>query len=531
MPRIPTALLSVLLAAAAPAGAQLIVSEVMADPSALADAAGEFVEIANAGDRPESADSLRLLVDGDTLPVGPVSLPPAGHLLLCRDSAAFAAAAGPGGPDGGPTGGPDGGPAGGPCGASLPRLTLANTRPLAMALLWGDLRSAFAIPAAKPGVSWENTWDDERGLREFARSAGAFLEGDSATPGFRNSRSRRRARRDLALLRAGLGPDGATLEAVIADRGSEAVPGVLKVRADTDWDGIAETPVDSAAVPAGGGTVRLALGPDHAGILEAVLGGDENPADNRAVLYRGAGAALAITEVAAAPEAGPEWAEIRNATGEGGGWPRALDLARVAWNGVALGPGAGRLQPGEYLLLAEDAAALAARLGALKVRIHQAPSWRALRNTGDTCRLTLAGAVLDSLAYGSRDAEAGPSLARPAGAGSPAARPAAAETPGWQARPASADLVLGLSARVLLPSRPIAIEVEAPAGATFALRIYDLEGVCRRTVGRGGEGRHAFAWAGEGERGKRLPPGPYIACLSAGGRRPVRKVVAVAEAP
>lgn len=509
-----------LLAAAAPARAQFIVSEVFADPSALSDAAGEFIEIANAGDRAESAASVRLVVDGDTLALGPVALPAAGHLLLCRDSAALSEA-------------------GAPCGLALPRLSLANSRPLAAVILWGGLRSAFDIPAAKPGVSWENTFDDERGLQDFSRSAAAFLAGDSATPGFRNSRSRRRARRDLSLVRAALADPagrGGVLEAVIEDRGAEPAAGSLSVRADTDWDGIAETPVDSVAVPAGGGTVRVPLGPDHVGILEAVLGMDENPADNRATAYReagGAGSPLVITEVAAAPEEGPEWAEIRNATGEGagGGWPRSLDLARVEWNGVALGAGAGRLAPGEYLLLAEDAAALRARLGPLKVRVFEPPDWPALRNTGDTCRLALEGAPLDSLAYGSRDAEAGPSLARPSGSGSLPARPAAEETPGWQARPAAAALSLSLSARVLDLSRPLSLEVEAPAGVVFALRVYDLEGACRRTLGRGGEGRHAFAWAGEGERGKPLPPGPYIVCLSAGGRKPVRKVVALADGP
>lgn len=518
MPKTPSFPLLILLSsglAAAPCRAQLIVSEVFADPAALADAAGEFIEIANAGDRPESAAAVRLAVDGDTLSIGPVSLPPGGHLLLCRDSAALAAA-------------------GAACGLALPRLSLANSRPLALAILWGDLRSVFEVPAAKPGVSWENTWDDGRGLRDFARSAAAFLAGDSATPGFRNSRSLRRARRDLRLAAVSLDAGGDGLEAVVEDLGAEAVAGILTVRADADWDGVAEIPVASVAVPAGGGTVRVPLGPDHIGILEAVLGGDENPSDNRAAVYReagGLGASLVITEVAAAPEEGPEWAEIRNATGEGGGWRRSLDLARVEWDGSPLGPGAGRLAPGEYLLLTEDAAALRARLGALKIRVFQPPRWGALRNSGDTCRLTLAGTALDTLAYGSREAGAGASLARPAGAANLPARPAQAETPGWQARPAAAALSLTLSARVLDASRPLTLEVEAPAGTAFALRVYDLEGVCRRTLGRAGEGRQAYAWGGEGERGRLLPPGPYIVCLSAGGHRPVRKVVALADRP
>jgi hypothetical protein len=143
----------------------------------------------------------------------------------------------------------------------------------------------------------------------------------------------------------------------------------------------------------------------------------------------------------------------------------------------------------------------------------------------------LAGFPLDSLVYGSREAAAGPSLARPAGAGTAPARPSSAETPGWQARSAAADLSLNLSARVLDASRPLSLEVEAPAGAAFALRVYDLEGACRRTLGKGGEGRHVFAWAGEGERGKLLQPGPYIVCLTAGSRPPVRKVVALADRP
>jgi hypothetical protein len=503
-------LVALLLSLAVVPKAQIIVSEVMADPSALADAQGEFLELANAGARPEGGDQVRLVLDGDTLGLGPLTLAPGGHWLACRDSAALTSA-------------------GVRCDRSLPALSLANTRPLRAAVLWGEFRSAFEIPAARPGVSWENTWDDARGLLAFARSGKAFLSGDSATPGARNSRSLRPAAHDFVLAGARIA-GGGTLEVTVASRGRGSRGGGLSVRLDRDWDGSAETFLDSLPVEPGGGTLRLPLGPDDQGILVATLAPDEDPSGDVLRLHRGGGRTLELTEACPAPEAGPEWVEVRNATGDGGGIPRRLHLARVEWEGRPLGPAAGVLDPGEHLLLAEDAEALRAALGPLKVRILEPPAWGSLRNTGDTVRLALEGAGLDSLVYGYKEAAAATCLARSFGPdGAATALPQASPTPGYPSPETPARASLRIAPKVIGRGNPAGIEVEIPDGGTYGLRVFDLEGNVRRVLARGGPGRHALSWGGEGERGNRLPPGPYIVALTVGSGAPLRSAVVLAE--
>lgn len=504
--------IALLLSLAVAPKAQFIVSEAMADPSALADAQGEFIELANAGSRPETADTLRLVLDGDTLLLGSLALPPGAHWLACRDSGAMASA-------------------GVRCARALPALSLANSRPLQAAVLWGPYRSAFEIPAARPGISWENTWDEARGLLAFARSGKTFLSGDSATPGARNSRSLRPAAHDFALAGARLA-EGGTLDVTVASRGSGPLGGGLSLRLDRDWDGRAEAFLDSLPVPPGGGTLRVPLGPDDVGILVVALAPDEDPSGDVVRIHRGEGRTLEITEVCPDPEAGPEWAEVRNATGDKGGEGRPLDLARVEWEGSALGPAAGRLLPGEYILLTEDAEALRASLGPLKTRILEPPSWGSLRNTGDTVRLGLEGAGLDSLAYGSKEAAASHCLARVGGPGlgeAATTRPQASPTPGYPTPEPPARAALHIVPRTLDPGTAAEIAVEIPDGSSYGLRIFDMEGNCRRVVARGGPGRHVLFWSGEGERGNRLPPGPYIVALTFGSGAPLRRAVVLAE--
>jgi hypothetical protein len=286
--------------------------------------------------------------------------------------------------------------------------------------------------------------------------------------------------------------------------------------------------VASLEVGPGGGTLWAALGPDDEGELRLALPPDENPEGNSAGVVRLTGPALAVTEACPSPEEGPEWVEIRNATADAGGMPRALALERVEWRGRALGEGAGSLAPGEHLLLAEDAAALRALLGPLKVRILEAAGWKALRNTGDTLRLGFRGRALDSLIYGAGEGGSGRCLARGPGSAGAGAVPQPSPTPGYPPPRPITELTLGLSARILDPGRALEAEVRAPPGAGYALRAYDLEGNCMRVIGRGGPGLAVHSWAGEGPRGARLPPGPYILCLSAGSAGTRRQVVVVA---
>lgn len=493
-----------------------ILSEAMADPTAVPDAQGEFLEIGNPGADTLGLDSLRLDVDAQSLVLVGIRIAPGEAFLICRDSLPSA----------------NGGMA---CGARWAALSLANGRAAQVSLSGAGWRNAFALPASHPGVSWENTWDARESFLAFAPSAASWSGGDSATPGFRNSRSALRPERDLGITDVAWIPAGARegaaageegfLEARIARRGSGAAPAAfLSLRLDADWDGEAEILVDSLPVdmPASGEAVlRCGAGSGVRGIVHARLTRDEDPGNDSFLLPVEPGRPLAITEWRPAPAPGePEWVEIRNRTADSGGIARRLDLSRAGFNGMALGSKAGILQPGGFLVLTESLERFRARYGPIKARVLQPAGWRPLRNSGDTLALSLAGLTVDSLVYGAVPAAAAREAGTPGFSADAAYAGEAAMAEGWS-----------LSGRVAGPGRAVDVEVRAAAGGRYALRVFDLEGNKARDLGNGGPGRRLHTWDGRGDGGRALAPGPYIVCLSREGDGPRRAMVIVTDAP
>ncbi len=478
----------------------LILSEALADPSAVADANGEFLELGNPGADTCRLESLTVAVDGQSLFLDPFHLGPGSLFLICRDSLPVS----------------NGGMA---CGRRWPGLSLANTRGATVSLAWKGGHAEYALPAPRPGISWENTWDGSAGMAAFLPSRGPWLGGDSATPGTRNSRSLRPPARDLGIVAVTWEPagDGGLLRVRISDRGS--LPSAwewLSLRLDADWDGEAETLLDSVAVPPpASGTVDMEFraGAGLRGIVRAALGGDDDPGDDIRLLPVEPSRPLTIAEWRPAPRAGePEWIEIRNRSADSGGLGRRLELSGAACNGMPLGSRAGSLGPGESLILTQSADLFRSRYGAIKARVLQPPGWRALRNTGDTLVLSLAGFTVDSVAYGPISAAAA------SAPGTPGFSDPAPESAGWT-----------LSGRVAEPDRPMDIEVRVPPGGAFILRAFDLEGDCVRELGAGGSGRHVLAWDGRGEGGRVLAPGPYILALAFSGGTTRKRAVLAGE--
>ena len=495
----------------------------MADPTAVADAQGEFLELGNPGPDTLRLDSLRIDADAQSLILTDWSLAPGGLFLICRDSLP----------------GENGGMA---CLRQWGALSLANTRGTAVELSWKGGANAYSLAAPKPGVSWENTWEADQGYRRFLPSAGARPGGDSATPGYRNSRSVLRAERDLGIvgvtwIPARPGASGSasiqgegTLEARVADLGTAPAPRTfLSLRLDADWDGVAETPIDSLPVdmPSSGEAVlRIGMGAGLRGIVRVSLGADGNPANDVFLLPVEPGRPLAITEWRPAPSGGePEWVEIRNRTADSGGIGRRLDPARAAFNGLSLGSAAGTLDPGEFLVLTESLERFRARYGAIKARLLQPAGWRPLRNSGDTLVLSLAGFTVDSVIYDASGAAVIGGIAAPGGA--VADSRGAAGTPGF-AGATIPENGWALSGRVAGAGRVLDAEIRIVPGGRFALRVFDLEGDRVRDLGRGGAGRTVVGWDGRGDGGLPLKPGPYILCLSIDGAAPKRVAVVLA---
>ncbi|MDB5104571.1 MAG: hypothetical protein JWP91_2260 [Fibrobacteres bacterium] len=490
-----------------------ILSEYMADPAMVPDAHGEFLELGNPSADTLRLDSLRIDAEAQTLVVTGMILPPYGVLLICKDTVP----------------GANGGMA---CDRPWGGLGLANGRAGAVTLSWNGGRDEYALPAPRPGVSWENTWEAVEAYHRFQSSVAAWNGGDSATPGIRNSRSALRPERDLGIVdvtwspvadrgvgakEAHPGSSEGYLLVRVANRGTGSPPtSRLTMGLDADWDGEAETPLDSAvlSMPAAGeALVRFGTGAGVRGIIHARLGRDEDPSNDAFLFALEPGRPLAFTEWRPAPEGGePEWVEIRNRTADSGGIGRRLDLAQAVFNGLSLGSRAGGLEPGEFLVLTENVERFRSRYGAIKARILQPSGWRALRNTGDTLELSLAGIIVDRVAYGAVPGAA--SVA--SGAPTPGFAGEAVEEDSWN-----------LSGRVAGPGRPLDVEVRTASGGAYALRIFDLEGNRVRDLGAGGPGRRLHAWDGRGDAGRRLNPGPYILCLTRNGGRTRRAAVVV----
>ncbi|MDQ3001468.1 MAG: lamin tail domain-containing protein [Fibrobacterota bacterium] len=491
-----------------------ILSEAMADPAAVGDAQGEFLELGNPGADTLRLDSLRIDADAQSLVLTPFVLEPGGLFLLCRDSLPSA----------------NGGMA---CNRRWGTLSLANGRGAAIVLSWTGGRRECVLPLPRPGTSWENTWEEAGEFLRFLPSAGAWALGDSATPGSRNSRSARRPESDLGIVDVTwiplAGSDGeGTLQGRLESRGTGDPPASkLTLALDADWDGEAETPLDSAEVAVSGSgdaVFRFPVGAGVRGIVQARVGRDEEPGNDSFLLPVEPGRPLAITEWLPSPSPGEaEWAEIRNRTADSGGIGRRLDLTRAEFNGAPLGSKAGGLEPGEFLVVTASLERFRARYGAIKARVLQPAGWNALRNAGDTLTLTLAGFTVDSMVYDSKGLSPGREASGSFGAAWEGSLPG---TPGYAGEPVREDSWT-LSGKVAGPGYPLDVVVRTSLGRAYRLRVFDLEGNRVRDLGGGGPGRRLHVWDGRGEGGAVLKPGPYILCLSRDGSRPRRAAVIV----
>lgn len=471
---------------------ELILSEILADPSAMSDAQGEFVELGCPRADSVRLESVSVSLDGRTRYIGELVLGPGECYLLCRDSAAYAMA-------------------GIHCRGGWDGMSLANSRPLEVTLVWEGGGFRATVAAARAGASWENTWDGAAGFAEFLASRAARAGGDTATPGWRNSRSAAPAARDFAL--ESMETVHGNVRVTVGRAGKALSPArLLFLRLDADWDGVAEMGLDSVLLDTSGAypmSVLLACPSDARGRLVATLGPDENPDGALSLAREPEGGPLAFGGfLAVAAEGEPEWLEIRNGTGEGGSVPRRVDLAGLALDGMLPGIRERNLDAGESLILTPDTAGFRARHGTVKAGLARPEHWRALRNSGDTLVLSLFGIPADTLSWGAEAKELRID-------GSSGALP---ESEGWS-----------LSDRSAFPARPLEIEVRAPAGTGYALRAFDLEGQCVREIGRGGPGRRIHTWDGRGAGGRALPRGAYVLglCFDKGATR--KRAVAAGE--
>ncbi len=566
----PLCALTAPLDAQAGATGRLTVSEVMADPAAVADAMGEFIELANPGADSAVWTGFFLGVDGQELRLPAIKLKPYGVWLVCRNS------------DTAVNGGMQ-------CNLDWPAMSLANGRNLLVTLRGPNAADSFSIPISRAGVSWENTFSDRGGIPEFLHAVSRWRDGDSATPGKANSRSSLPNHRVLDLdspvweksgwlslkvvLRSAAAPGTFPDAQAVASKVSQTVTGlgsqtssfaasvpasnaeeilpsglILVVRLDQDFDGIAETFLDSLELPPHAASpfqVRTACAPGLTGVAHVILQDASTGTMVSSLAAVGDGPALRIEQACPAPIQGaPEWVGIRNVTDRAGRTPRNIKLGDFVFQGMRWSDDS-NLPPGGFLVLTGDTAALLRQYGPMAASVRRLSPWPALRNSGDTLRISAGGWLMDSAVYGATDLSGArgcleradgerfhpaPQLGLVMGVDGNPSPPDSTRAPGLS-DPVPKTLSWEFSGSVASAARSLTINVDAPIGVNFHVRIFNLEGDIVRDLGEGGAGHLRLAWDGRGTGGNTLRPGPYIICLNAAGRSPRKRVVLVSEKP
>lgn len=505
-----------LLVALVSARPTVILSEVMADPNAISDTHGEFIELANISDSMLHFDSLLITVDDKSYWLKEINMKAHGFFLLCRDTLKS---------ENGHL----------PCDRLLSNLSLSNSRPMVISIgsnLFDTV--TYALPTSLSGKSWENTFEQSAEFKSFASALHANLSGDFATPGLRNSQSREAAKFDLAIVQASLDSNGYLL-CDLENKGSEAARETyLTLRLDNDGDGISETFIDSVLIQKGNEKKfrqQTFVGHQLQGIVHLTLGEDENIQNNFFQLLLAQSSPLKITEWCPVPDSdGVEWVEIKNSTADSGGSGTKWNLSQLKLNGVMLGlkTSASLLNSGEYLVLTQSIAKFQKQFGMLKVRVLELPTWPSLRNTGDTIKLTMDSWTLDEVHYGPQTMSSKGNCFTRTGSGIALFTKNGLSTPGFAATNSPVltdDFSWNFSSKKVSSENAMQIEIIAPSNFNYAIRVFNQEGILIKDLGIGSEGNKSVSWDGTDRFGETVLRGPYIICLTSPSHRTRRQVV------
>jgi hypothetical protein len=259
---------------------------------------------------------------------------------------------------------------------------------------------------------------------------------------------------------------------------------------DKNLDGMGDTAVVTGLSPADCEDDRLPLHRAFFFSTPAVLraevqaraggsGNSDSVTDVRSILSGEVGSLLLLRTFCARPKNGePEWIEIRNISDV----TVSLEKVKVEARLLAGSMVAPAMDPGESVtvLAASDTAEM--RLWRPGARAIPLASWPALRNSGDTLRVSVdvkardgstAALVLDSVIYG-------------AGAST---REACASVPTEESGAGAHGFGIEVPpGRWMRRAGPLSINVTAPQGSPYDVRVYDLDGLelcslARRAVG------------------------------------------------
>lgn len=495
-----------------PFASPIILSEIMANPEAVLDSHGEFLELANRSEDSLRVDSLTVIVDGAAYRLHNLFFLPHDHLVICRDSLISE--------NGGLI-----------CGQTFTNLSLTNSRPLSISLqVNNEAATSYSIPASRVGVSWENTFDKEKNFQNFSASNHFWQGKDSATPGTRNSQSLELPKCDLGITEASFEPLG-NLHIAVENFGSaKAPPRFLVVTLDEDWDGVAESVLDSVEIDMENlnqKIISIHIGNRIRGWVHLELSYDDNTRNNFFLVNCESSTIIRVTEWCPAPDTGAaEWVEIQNTSSDSGEVGQKIYLSNVQLNGVLITTKKEVLEPGEYVIVTQSLSHFQKQFGSLKVRAIEISPWPTLKNSGDTVKLSSQGMVLDQAVFGKVSTiEKGQCFTKN-NVNRVMSATNTSTTPGFTGIEPE-EFSWTFSGKKVNLENPVQISVHAPAGFIYTLRVFDLEGNKIIELGQGSQGKNQFIWNGISANGNQVSAGPYLVSLNSSGHMTRRQVVIV----
>jgi hypothetical protein len=241
------------------------------------------------------------------------------------------------------------------------------------------------------------------------------------------------------------------------------------------------------------------------------------------------------------PESESEWIEVKNIS------DTAIDLS--SW---MLGDSAGLsliaatqllIDPGEYLVVAEDTIAFDLVYPAFMGKHHQPDTWRTLNNGSDSVRLVDAFDIQADRFYYDRTYDSNYTWAR---SESPefdgrwgrsedvGGTPGAANSVRFMPE-GSRTLSVEVTPRIISPDGDgvddsTMIIVQASEADGYTLKLYDAQGRLVRTLEDDApDMKEYYVWRGEGDDGKKQPIGIYILYVEAVGVESAKKTIVVAR--
>jgi len=241
------------------------------------------------------------------------------------------------------------------------------------------------------------------------------------------------------------------------------------------------------------------------------------------------------------PESEGEWIELKSIS------DTTIDLA--SWRigdltGLSLIATTQLLiDPGEYLVLAEDTIAFDLVYPAFVGRRHQPEDWRTLNNGSDSVRLVDAFGIQADRFYYERTYDSNYTWARsesPENDGRWGRSENIGGTPGEAntvrfTPEGSRTLTVEVMPRIISPDGDglddsARIIVEASEADGYTLRLYDATGRLVRTLEEdASDMKEHYIWRGEGDDGRKLPVGIYILYVEAVGVESAKKTIVVAR--